>query len=148
MKEYYKNHLWIRVILKAIDEIKTVTPEFIKNPSKDDFSITWLGHSTIFMQIMGKNIMIDPMLSAYSSPVQIVGPKRFTTPLFDIDTIEKIDYVIITHDHYDHLDYDSIKDLESKTDKFIVPLGVDKHLLRWGIKKNKIVEMAWWEEYE
>lgn len=100
------------------------------------------------MQIMGKNIMIDPMLGTYSSLVQIVGPKRFTTPLFDIDTIEKIDYIVITHDHYDHLDYDSITDLESKTDKFIVPLGVDKHLLRWGIKKNKIVEMAWWEEYE
>ncbi len=130
------------------DEIKTVKPEFIEKPGKDEFSVTWLGHSTVFIQIDGKNIIVDPMFSTYSSPLQIVGPKRFSYSPVNADDLPDIDYVLITHDHYDHLDYDTIKDLDKKVSKFIVPLGVDKHLLRWGIDENKIIDMAWWEEYE
>lgn len=132
---------------RPVDEIKTLKPELLENNKDDEFSVTWLGHSTIFLQLNGKNILIDPMFSTYSSPLQIVGPKRFTKPPIDIESLPNIDYVLITHDHYDHLDYDSIMSLKGKTTKFIVPLGVDKHLLRWGIDENKIVDMAWWEEY-
>ncbi len=109
-------------------------------------SITWLGHSSTLMQMHGLNILIDPVFNDYSSPVSIVGPKRFSKLPVEINDLPNIDIVVITHDHYDHLDYNTIKKIDKKVNKYIVPLGVENHLERWGVDNNKISNMAWWEE--
>lgn len=128
------------------NKIKAEKPNLISNLMIDDFNITWLGHSTILMQMHGMNILIDPIFSEYASPVQFVGPKRFAEIPIKIEDLPEIDIVMISHDHYDHLDYNSIIELKDKTKQFIVPLGVENHLERWGVESEKITAMAWWEE--
>jgi L-ascorbate metabolism protein UlaG (beta-lactamase superfamily) len=120
----------------------------ISKTSKEEFAVTWFGHSSLLIQMNGMNILIDPMFSERSSPISFMGPKRFSKPPIKIEELPEIDIVIISHDHYDHLDMKSIKELDSKVSKYIVPLGVNKHLERWNIDKSKIQDMAWWEEFE
>lgn len=112
-------------------------------------SLTWLGHSAFILSLDDKKILIDPMLGPVASPVSFIGPKRYSKDLFGIiDEMPPIDAVFITHDHYDHLDYQSIKKLEGKVGHFFVPYGVSNHLVRWGIEKEKITELNWWDETE
>jgi L-ascorbate metabolism protein UlaG (beta-lactamase superfamily) len=117
---------------------------FLKNDSSTKF--TWYGHSVILMRLQNKTILIDPMLGDDASPI---GPKR--TKRFSSDTIElikdlpEIDLMLITHDHYDHLDYDSIVRLKSKTKNYFVALGLKRHLISWGIDENSISEFDWWD---
>lgn len=110
-------------------ELPIMTPDFAKG-SEGDVVITWLGHSSSLIQMSGKNILVDPVFSKRSSPVQWAGPQRFTVPSVTVDDLPDIDAVLITHDHYDHLDMATIKALESKTAHYIVPLGIDKHIKR------------------
>lgn len=105
----------------------------------------WFGHSTILLEIDGKRILIDPIFSDYASPISDIV-KRFQAPVFNIDDIKEIDIVLISHDHYDHLDYETISKLKSRQLQYIVPLGVASHLEYWGIKKDKIIELDWWDE--
>jgi L-ascorbate metabolism protein UlaG (beta-lactamase superfamily) len=104
-----------------------------------------LGHSTILMKLSGQYILTDPMFSERASPVQWIGPKRFHPVPLDVSTLPNIHTVIISHDHYDHLDEDSIKLLANKTQNFVVPLGVGQYLLDWGVASDKIHEMDWWQ---
>lgn len=113
-----------------------------------EFTVTWLGHSSLLIQMHGMNILIDPVFSKRPSPVSFVGPKRFTEPPISIEELPEIDIVLISHDHYDHLDMKSIKKLDNKVKRYIVPLGVEKHLERWKVDKDKIKNMAWWEEIQ
>jgi L-ascorbate metabolism protein UlaG (beta-lactamase superfamily) len=126
-------------------EILKVDPE-----SLDHFlgtRLVWVGHSTFLIQNEGKNILIDPMFSSVPAPLDFLGSKRFYDELpIEIEQLPKIDYVILSHDHYDHLDYESIQRLKSKVNQFLVPLGVGSHLQKWGIDSKKIIEMNWWEE--
>ena len=133
---------------KPKEKLKIETPEFLENPSEEDLTITWLGHASTLIEISKMKVLIDPMFSSYSSPLQFIGPKRFSDSPLEIEDLPNIDIVIITHDHYDHLDYNTIKKIKNKVDKFIVPLGVEKHLEKWGIDKNKIISMVWWEEIQ
>ena len=132
--------------LKPKDNIPTETPIFKKNDNIENLNITWLGHSTILINISGMTILTDPVFSDYASPFSFIGPKRFSEMPIKIADLPKIDIVLISHDHYDHLDYKTIKLIDDKVDKYIVPLGVENHLERWKINKNKISNMAWWEE--
>jgi len=113
----------------------------------DEVKVTWLGHSSVLISFEGYIFLTDPMFGKRASPVSFMGPKRFndTLPL-SMKDISKIDAIIISHDHFDHLDYKTIKMLHSKTEKFFVPLGVGAHLEEWGVMPNKIVELDWWEE--
>lgn len=129
-------------------ELPVAEPDIPESPGIDEVYVTWLGHSTVLLQMHGKNLLIDPVFSEYSSPVQLAGPKRFSHPPVSVDGLPHIDAVVITHDHYDHLDMDSIKSLAEIADRFIVPLGVEAHLTRWGVAGEKITAMAWWEETE
>ncbi|MBY0121747.1 MBL fold metallo-hydrolase [Bacillus sp. S/N-304-OC-R1] len=114
--------------------------------SEED-SVTWFGHSAFLVSLDNKKIFVDPMLSLRASPVSFVGSKRYTGSMLDvIIDLPDIDAVFITHDHYDHLDYSSITMLKNKTAHFFVPLGVSNHLIRWGIPKEKITELNWWDE--
>lgn len=107
----------------------------------------WLGHSTVILQIDGKTLLFDPVFSQKASPVSWLGPQRFfSKSALEIEDLPAVDGVFISHDHYDHLDYATMKKLRDKTGKFYVPLGVGRHLLRWGIPQEKIEEMDWWDE--
>jgi len=109
--------------------------------------LIWFGHSTFLLQLEGKNILIDPMFGEVPAPHPWLGGKRFSKGLpIEIEQLPKIDAVLISHDHYDHLDYESIKRLKSKVDAFFVPLGVGVHLEAWNIDTSKITEMDWWQE--
>ncbi len=109
--------------------------------------LVWFGHSAFLLQINGKNILIDPMFGEVPAPHPWLGGKRFNKELpIEIEKLPKIDAVLISHDHYDHLDYGSIKRLKDKVEAYYVPLGVGVHLEAWGINGNKITEMDWWNE--
>ncbi|WP_416383640.1 MBL fold metallo-hydrolase [Planococcus maritimus] len=110
-------------------------------------SLTWFGHSTFLLSIDGRKSFIDPMLGNRASPLAFVGSARYSHDwLATIDRLPPIDAVLLTHDHYDHLDYESIRALESKVGHFYVPLGVGVHLSRWGVEDARITELNWWEE--
>ncbi len=114
---------------------------------KENLQVTWLGHSTCLIEIDGQFLLTDPMFSDRASPVSFLGPKRFARELnFKPEDLPKIDAVLISHDHYDHLDYHSILALQNKVKAFYVPLGVGRHLKRWGIADSQVIEMEWWQE--
>ncbi len=109
--------------------------------------VVWFGHSALLIEIDGKNILLDPMLTERPSPVPVFVGKRFKTDVpIDISEIKNIHGVLISHDHYDHLDYSSIKKIKDNVERFYVPLGVGAHLRRWGVERSKIIELDWWQE--
>ena len=118
----------------------------IEKAKNDELKWIWFGHSSSLLQIEGKNVLMDPVFSNYTSPIPFIGPKRFTKLPIDIEKVPSIDVLAISHDYYDHLDYQTIKQIDKKVKEYCVPLGVEKHLLRWGIDENKIHVMNWWDE--
>ena len=117
------------------------TIQFQGNTLTED-KFVWLGHSTLLMNIEGLIVMTDPVFNR-ASPVPIFGkPFAYEQPI-NIGDLPKVDVVIISHDHYDHLDAKAIKDLSQSVDRFLVPLGVKAHLERWGVDANRINELDW-----
>ena len=109
--------------------------------------ITWFGHSAFLLEINGKNILLDPMFGEVPGPHPWLGPSRFSNGIpIEIEKLPRIDAVIFSHDHYDHLDYESVLKLKDKVNQFYVPLGVGSHLLAWGVADEKIHELNWWDE--
>ncbi len=106
----------------------------------------WLGHSSVFLRLGGKNILIDPVLSRFTSPVPFVGPRRFPGRCIRPDELPFIDLVLITHNHYDHLDKATLRALDGKVGRYFVPAGVERYLRRFGISPNKICVLQWYEE--
>lgn len=104
-----------------------------------------ISHSTVLLRLDGQYVLTDPVFSKRASPVQFAGPKRFHALPLSISDLPHLAVVVISHDHYDHLDKASIKALAAKTSMFVVPTGVDQHLRRFGIAANKIVTLAWWQ---
>lgn len=114
---------------------------------KGSSRLIWYGHSAFLLQMDGKNILIDPMFGEVAAPHPLLGENRFNREMpLAIEQLPKIDAVLISHDHYDHLDYKSIIKLKNKVEIFYVPLGVGVHLEKWGIKKESVVELDWWQE--
>lgn len=107
-----------------------------------------LGHSTVLMKLHDAFWITDPVFSHRASPVPFAGPERFHAPPIGIDQLPPIKGVIISHDHYDHLDQDSIMKLAGKTDYFLTPLGVGDLLVDWGVAAAKVRQLAWWQETE
>ena len=109
----------------------------------------WFGHSSFLLQIDGKNILIDPMFGNMPAPHPFLGENRFNKEFpLEIEKLPQIDAVIYSHDHYDHLDYESVLKIKNKTNHFYTPLGVGNHLQAWGVPEAKITEMDWWQEAE
>ncbi|NMP15493.1 MBL fold metallo-hydrolase [Thalassotalea sp. Y01] len=108
--------------------------------------VTWLGHSTFLIQANGTTILTDPIFSDRASPVSFAGPKRLSKAPLAIDQLPNVDFVIISHNHYDHLDEGSIVQLGSKPHYF-VPKGLKAWFVDLGIEDNKVTEMAWWQEH-
>jgi len=112
------------------------------------FRATWYGHSAILLEFADARIFLDPMLGEYAAPVPFFGQRFSNRPEFDLESIGELDAVIFSHDHYDHLDYPTIKAIHEKVGHFYVPLGVGSHLRSWGVSDSKITEMDWWESAE
>jgi len=126
--------------------VKQVDLSHFNNRGGDQLNVTWLGHSSLMINIDGHKILIDPV---FEKRISVFGPTRFNgdVPL-DIRQIPKIDAVIISHDHYDHLNKFSVQALIEKSNTFIVPLAVGAQLIDWGVPRDKIVELDWWQEYQ
>jgi L-ascorbate metabolism protein UlaG (beta-lactamase superfamily) len=111
-------------------------------------SLFRLGHSTVLLKLDGEFWLTDPVFSERASPVQWAGPKRFHEPPIDIDELPPIKGVILSHDHYDHLDHAAIMRLASKVEVFVTPLGVGDTLIAWGVDAAKVRQLDWWQQTE
>lgn len=116
----------------------------------DTIAVTWIGHSSILIKIDGVTILTDPvMVGERASMFSFAGPKRFKYDHYmTIDELPEVDLVIMSHDHYDHLDYPTIKVLKDKVKNFYMPLGMGAHFEEWGVPKENISEFNWWDEVE
>ena len=132
--------------MKPKGDIPVVKSASIPDGEKGKLYVTWLGHSSVLVQMNGKNILIDPVFCDHSSPVGFAGPKRFSELPIEPENLPHLDAVLISHDHYDHLDYKTLREINDKVDRYIVPLGVESYLIGWGIESEKITNMAWYEE--
>ncbi len=122
-----------------------VDPSLFNRSETDGLNVTWLGHSSLMINIDGYRVLTDPV---FEKRVSIVGPTRFNGEVpFSIDRLKEVDAVVISHDHYDHLNRRSVLELAAKAKKFIVPLGVGERLTDWGISEDKVVELDWWESF-
>jgi len=113
-------------------------------PPPTGLRVTWLGHSSTLVEIDGARLLTDPAWSGRASPLTWVGPTRWFPPPLPLEALPPIDAVLISHDHYDHLDQRTIAALDRFAPRFIVPLGVGAHLAYWGIPASRIVELDWW----
>lgn len=114
---------------------------------RDNTRLIWFGHSAFLLQIDTRTILIDPMFGKVAAPHDWLGANRFNSEMpIEIERLPKIDAVLISHDHYDHLDYKSIKKLKDKVEMFYTPLGVGVHLEAWGVEKERISELDWWQD--
>jgi len=109
---------------------------------------TWLGHASVLLEIAGKRVLTDPIFSERCSPFSFIGPQRFAALPFAPGDVPQIDVVVISHDHYDHLDMTTIQALSAGGTRFIVPLGIGAHLERWGVPKERVVDLDWYESFE
>lgn len=115
----------------------------------EEAKFIWFGHSAILCRMNGKTIFIDPMLGPDAAPIAPFKIKRFNTISLDlIDELPPIDLLIMSHDHYDHLDLKSIERLAPKVETIYTALGVARHLKSWGIDASKITEFDWWEAHD
>lgn len=118
--------------------------DLIKNPP-DMLQVTWIGHATVLLQYRGINILTDPIFSDRTSPLGFLGPKRHTPPSVKLRDMPPIDYVLISHSHYDHLDKKTVQQIGSNT-QWLVPLGLRKWFIDTGVKNKNITEFDWWDE--
>ncbi len=148
------NYSWTQVIKEQLFEkpsnpIPDKTLPTIKTDLKslaiEENVLVWFGHSSYFMQLDQKTYLVDPVFSGNASPVPGTNKAFAGTDIYQAEDFPKIDYLIITHDHYDHLDYPTIIHLKEKAEKFIVGLGVGNHLKKWGVPEDKIIELNWYE---
>lgn len=133
--------------LRPKDMIPSIKTD-LKNISKDKDVAVWFGHSSYYIQIEGKRFLVDPVFSKHASPIPILISSFEGTSIYSTDDMPEIDYLLITHDHYDHLDYKTIKKLKDKVKLVICGLSVGAHLERWGYPQEKIIEMDWNQSQE
>ncbi len=108
---------------------------------------TWLGHSTVLIEIDGFRVLTDPVWGTRASPSRLIGPKRFQPVPVALKQMPPVDVVLISHDHYDHLDYPTIRALTKSAVPFVTSLGVGAHLQGWGVPAERIFELDWWQTW-
>ncbi len=120
----------------------------LKNLSAETPTIVWFGHSSYFIKSKNINILVDPVFSGSASPVSFMVKAFLGTNTYGVDDMPDIDMLILSHDHYDHLDYQTIMKLIPKVKKFYTALGVGEHLEYWGVKPENIIEFDWMESHD
>jgi L-ascorbate metabolism protein UlaG (beta-lactamase superfamily) len=128
--------------------IATRTAADFEDPPETGLRITWLGHSTLLIEIDGYRVLTDPVWSDRGSPFTWMGPERFHDTPLPLEELPEIDAVLISHDHYDHLDHRTIEALGDRVPLYAVPLGVGSHLEHWDIPPDRIIEKDWWGEVQ
>jgi L-ascorbate metabolism protein UlaG (beta-lactamase superfamily) len=131
---------------KPVGSIPSITTNLLKLP-KDSNVLVWFGHSSYFIQIHGKRFLIDPVFSGNASPIPNSNKSFAGTDIYTAADIPEIDYLLITHDHYDHLDYETVIALKDKIKTVICGLGVGSHFEYWGFDRSIIIEKNWNESY-
>jgi len=116
-------------------------------PAETGLRATWLGHSTVLLEMDGARVLTDPVWGQRASPLSMLGPKRFQPVPLRLRDMPAVDVVVISHDHYDHLDYPTIRALAKTQVPFVTSLGVGAHLQYWGIPPERITELDWWETH-
>jgi L-ascorbate metabolism protein UlaG (beta-lactamase superfamily) len=122
-----------------------VDPKRFATPPATGLRVTWFGHSSFLVEIEGHRVLLDPHWSPRTSPMTWSGPRRWHGPLIALGELPPIDAVVISHDHYDHLDYPTMVAMKEWNTTFVVPLGVGSHLAYWGVPAARVVELDWWE---
>ena len=115
-------------------------------PPASGLRVSWFGHSSMLLEIDGVNVVVDPFWSERTSPFSWLGPKRWYAPPVSIDHLPRVDVVVISHDHYDHLDRESVQAFNARGVRFVVPLGIGADLEDWGVPSDRITELDWWQE--
>ncbi len=118
-------------------------PDIYKIPPASGLRITWMGHSSLLIEIDGRRILTDPVWGPRASFSSFIGPKRFFPAPLSLDHMPELDAIILSHDHYDHLDYPTIKKLTHTNTPVYCSLGVGGIIEKWGINKSRITEMDW-----
>lgn len=140
MTDYFK----MKIKLRPVKNL----PIVLSNKNNESLeSVTWFGHSASLLKIEGKKLLLDPMFGDASSPFPVFNSKRYSGAFsLEHDELQEIDAIIISHNHYDHLNYKSIMRLKDRAKHFYVPIGVARYLIKWGVSPNKISEHNWWDE--
>lgn len=126
--------------------VQAITP--VQLDAAPDRSLFRLGHSTMLIKLRGAWWLTDPVFAERASPFQWMGPKRFHQPPIALRDLPPIRGVILSHDHYDHLDRETIQYLAATTDVFVTPLGVGDRLIEWGVPAAKVHQFDWWQSVE
>ena len=135
----------MRAPICALPEVAN-TAARLAAPPASGLRVTWLGHSTTLIEIDGATVLTDPTWSERASPSRWIGPKRFSPPPLALDALPHLDAVVVSHEHYDHLDEMTVRALAARGVPFHVPLGIGAHLLAWGVPAAQIVEHDWWQD--
>ncbi len=126
--------------------VDEVAPARFAEPPESGLRVTWLGHSTVLIELDGVRVLTDPVWGERTSPISFLGPARWYAPLVSLDDLPPLDAVLISHDHYDHLDHTTIAAIADWDTRFICPLGVGAHLAYWGVPESRITEVDWWDQ--
>jgi len=143
--EYFTNDSSRRTPSKPLPEANPPDLQAFLEPT-DSLRFIWLGHSTLLVNAQNKLILFDPIFSNSAAPVNFLV-QRFQPAVLSLEELPQIDYIVISHDHYDHLDMRSIQFFRDKETTFLVPLGIRYHLEYWGLTSKNIVELDWWAEH-
>lgn len=125
--------------------VAEVAPERFQSPPESGLRVTWFGHSSVLVEFDGHQILTDPAWSKRASPSEWIGPQRWYPAPFEPKALTRLERVVISHDHYDHLDRGTVLALLETPAKFVVPLGVGAHLAYWGVPEERIIELDWWQ---
>ncbi len=135
----------VRVPPKPVPVMAVDKAALAAAPPASGLRAFWIGHASTYVEVDGQRLLLDPVFAERVSPLP-VGPGRFHPPPIALADLPKIDAVLISHDHYDHLDMDTIRHLAQKGTRFFVPLGIGAHLERWGVPAAQVEELEWWQE--
>jgi len=127
-----------------------VPPDFVPpRAPRSQLTVTWVGHSSLLIQLNGLNILTDPMWSERASPVQFAGPRRWVRPGIAFEDVPPLDVVLESHNHYDHLDAPTVRRLARAHPEasWVVPLGLAAFVRKRGVSDNRVRELDWWEEH-
>lgn len=130
-----------------VDSLPSVKTDLFELPI-DSNVLVWFGHSSYYLQLDGKRFLVDPVFSGNASPLPGTNLSFNGSDIYSTGDIPPIDYLLITHDHYDHLDYETVIKLKEKVGKVICGLGVGQHFEYWGYPKDKIIEKNWYQTVE